>query len=131
MLSSPLKFACVLLCCLLLLVAGCSSITRIAGTVVDGDGLPIASAVVRMTMVDNAYRMTTTTSADDGTFQIGISHGSGVKTFGLIVECDGYRTDRRAIYADDENDYRIVLERRPSGNVGLTAEVVEALGEPD
>jgi hypothetical protein len=64
-----------------------------------------------MFVVGNANVSSERNTDSDGAFLVGVNHGAGVESFGLTVKCKGYRDDRRTVFAFDDYDYRIVLER--------------------
>jgi hypothetical protein len=98
---------------LLTTVQGCSRIYRFDGTIVDGDGKPIAGASINFYPHDwkrQEFGREDGRSEEDGTFKAGWGSAVGVKYFNIVAAKDGYREHVQLITADAKN-LRIVLER--------------------
>lgn len=93
------------------LVVGCSSGFETFGVVLDGDGEPLAKAVVTLFDGISPDFGFSTPVSDDGTFKAGISTAPGVERFRMVTSCDGYHDDERFVYSDDDTSHRIVLLR--------------------
>ncbi|WP_158231114.1 hypothetical protein [Rhodopirellula bahusiensis] len=114
------------------LVAGCSSGFETSGIVLDGDGKPLAKAVVTLFDGISPDFGFSTPVSDDGTFTAGISTAPGIERFRMVTSCDGYHDDERIVYSDDNASHRIVLSRLPAQkDVELNSVGIQVLLDED
>jgi len=98
---------------LLASVTGCSRVYYFEGEIVDGDGAPIAGALVNIYPHDWArqeFGRADGISEEDGSFKAEWGSAVGVEYFNMVVSKDRYREQVQLVRADAKN-LRIVMQR--------------------
>ena len=91
-----------------LALVACDARTSVRGFVVDESGKPVVGASITLTRVGTG-ETTTTLSAEDGSFLVGITHGPWAGQFEIVVSKPGFRTFRQAVEANTRINVRVVL----------------------
>jgi hypothetical protein len=104
-------------------LVGCDAHTSASGIVLDGNGAALQGASVRLSMVKSGRTLAVNTS-QDGTFEVGMTHGPFAGRFDVLISKPGFVTYRQEIPANTRQELRIVLSRAAESSPASTPQSI-------